>query len=130
MPCPKLAEGDVVRLTRVDQCGRPEAGADNAVQSECWSSVLMAPNVNAGTDIEMLNMRGRTCGFKRACPDFRGFNVTANFWEASPEQIELLTGNPVYLDEAGAPIGWDDCQVSCDSGFALEIWQQVVGQEC
>lgn len=130
MPCPKLAEGDSVRITRVDSCGRPVEGADNAVQSSCWASVQMAPNINTGTDIEMVGMNGQTCAFKRACPDFRGFDITGTFFEASPEQIEILTGNPVYFDHNGDPIGWDDTQVSCASGFALEIWQQIIGDEC
>jgi len=130
MVCPKLAEGDVVRITRVDQCGRPVSGPDNAVVSSCWASVLMAPNVSTGTDIEMPGMNGQSCAFKRACPDFRGFDNTGNFWEASPEQIELLTGNPVVLDFNGDPVGWSDEQVACATGFALEIWQQVLGQEC
>lgn len=130
MACPKLAEGDVVRITRVDQCGRPVEGEDNAVLSDCFASVQMTPNINTGTDIEMLNMRGQTCGFKRACPDFRGFDITGTFWEASPELIEILTGNPVYFDYDGNPVGWDDEQVQCAGGFALEIWQNLIGEEC
>lgn len=130
MPCPKLAEGDVVRITRVDSCGRPVEGEDNAVVSECWASVQMEPNVNTGTDIEMVSMNGRSCAFKRACPDFRGFDNTGTFFEASPEMIEILTGNPVYFDYDGNPIGWDDEQVACNTGFALEIWQQIIGDEC
>lgn len=130
MPSPKLAEGGVVRLTRVDQCGRPVEGEDNAIASECWASVQMTPNVNTGNDIEMLGMNGRSCAFKRACPDFRGFDVTAQFWEASPEQVELLTGNPVVFDHNGNPVGWDDCQVPCSSGFGLELWQDILGEEC
>jgi len=130
MPCPKLAEGDRIRVTRVDRCGRPVSGPDNAVVSECWASVLMAPNVNTGTDIEMPSMNGRSCAFKKACPDFRGFDNTASFWEASPEVIELLTGNPIVLDHAGEPVGWSDEAVACSTGFALEIWQQIMGVEC
>lgn len=130
MPCPKLAEGDVVRITRVDACGRPVEGEDNAVVSECWASVEMAPNINTGTDIEMINLRGQTCGFRKACPDFRGFDNTGNFWEASPEQVEILTGNPVIFDQAGDPVGWDDEQVACNTGFALEIWQQLLIEDC
>lgn len=130
MPCPKLAEGEVVRLTRVDGCGAPVSGDDNGVLSECWASLQMSPNVNTGTDIEMIGMNGRSCAFKKACPDFRGYDVTATFFEASPEQIELLTGNPVYFDFDGNPIGWDDCSVACASGFAIELWQSILGQDC
>lgn len=90
----------------------------------------MAANVQQRTDISFTAMNGRNCGFKRGCPDFRGFNLTGNFFSASPEMIELMTGNAVYLDHAGNPIGWDDCTVRCRGGFGLEIWQQVVGEEC
>lgn len=129
MPCPKLAEGDVVRLTRVDDCGAPVEGADNAFVDDCWASVLMAPNVEAGTDIDFRSMSGRSCGFKRGRPSFRGFDITGEFFSASPEMIELITGNPVYLDYNGDPIGWDDC-ADFDGNFALEVWQNVVGEEC
>jgi hypothetical protein len=130
MGCPKLAEGDIVRITRVDDCGAPVEGADNAFVDDCWASVLMAPNVEAGTDIDFRAMNGRSCGFKRGCPSFRGFDLTGEFYSASPEMIEILTGNPVYEDFNGDPVGWDDCSIACASGFALEIWQNVVGEEC
>ncbi len=130
MGCPKLAEGDVVRITRVDVCGAPVEGEDNAFVDDCWASVLMAPNVETGTDINFPSMSGRSCAFKRGCPSFRGFDLTGEFYSASPEMVEILTGNPVYLDHAGAPIGWDDCSVACNTGFGLEIWQNVVGEEC
>lgn len=130
MPCPKLAEGDVVRVTRVDDCCAPEVGANNAFVDDCWASVQMTANVEAGTDIDFRAMNGRSCGFKRGCPSFRGFDITAEFFSASPELIEILTGNPVYYDYAGNPVGWDDCSIACRGGFALEVWQNVVGEEC
>lgn len=130
MPCPKLAEGDVVRITRVDNCGKPIPGENNAFVDDCWASVEMAANVEQGTDINFRGMNGRSCGFKRGCPEFRGFDITGQFFTASPEMIELLTGNPVVFDYAGNPIGWDDCQVQCHGGFALEVWQNVIGEEC
>lgn len=128
--CPKLAEGDVVRITRVDNCGAPVEGADNAFVDDCWASVAMAPNVEPGTDISFKAMSGRSCAFKRGCPTFNGFDLTGEFFSASPEMIEILTGNPVYLDFDGNPIGWDDCSLPCSSGFGIEIWQNVVGEEC
>jgi hypothetical protein len=128
--CPKLAEGEVVRLTRVDGCGAPEEGDDNGFVDDCWSSVAMAPNVEAGTDIDFRAMNGSSCGFKRGRSSFRGYDITGSFYSASPEMIELLTGNPLYLDWEGNPIGWDDCAVAVSGGFALEIWQNIVGEDC
>ncbi len=128
--CPKLAEGDVVRLTRVDDCGAPVEGADNGFVDDCWASVLMAPNVEAGTEITFKAMNGRSCGSKKACDTFKWFDITGTFFSASPEMVEILTGNPVYLDWNDQPIGWDDCALACTGGFALEIWQNVVGKEC
>lgn len=128
--CPKLAEGDLVRVTRVDSCGAPVEGAGNAFVDDCWASVAMAPNVQAGTDIDFRAMSGQSCGFKRGCPSFRGFDITGSFFSASPEMIEMLTGNPVYEDYNGDAIGWDDCSVACTAGFALEVWQNIVGEEC
>lgn len=128
--CPKLAEGEVVRVTRVDACGTPVEGAGNAFVDECWASVLMAPNVEAGTDVEFRAMNGASCGFKRGRPSFRGFDITASFFSASPELVDILTGNPVYDDYAGAPLGWDDCEISATQGFSLEIWQNIVGEDC
>lgn len=130
MPCPKLAEGEVVRITRVDDCGAPVVGPDNAFISECWAQVQMTANIEQGDDITFTSMSGRSCGFKRRCPDFRGYDIEGQFFEASPEQVEILTGNPVYFDHNGDPIGWDDCRVACRGGFALEVWQNVVGEEC
>lgn len=128
--CPKIAEGDVVRITRVDSCGNPDAGADNGFVDDCWASVLMAPNVQQGTDVDFTSFNGRSCGYKRGCPTFRGFDITGQFFSASPEMVEILTGNPVYLDYNGDPIGWDDESVACTAGFALEVWQNVVGEDC
>lgn len=130
MGCPKLAEGDIVRVTRVDECGAPVEGADNAFVDDCWASVAMAANVEEGTDIDFRSMSGRSCAFKRGCPSFRGFDITGSFFSASPELVEILTGNPVYNDWEGNPIGWDDCTIPCTEGFALEIWQNVIGEAC
>ena len=126
--CPKVANGDIVRVTRLDNCGAPVEGADNAFVQDCWPSVAMAPNVQAGADIELTAANGSQCGFKRGRPSFRGFDLTFQFFAASPEFIELLTGSPLVLDFNGDAVGWDDCDVVGD--FAFEVWADVLGEEC
>ncbi|PWI06564.1 hypothetical protein DIZ27_32840 [Streptomyces sp. NWU339] len=90
----------------------------------------MNNNSDDGEDIEYKAANGRVCGYKRGCPTFRGFDLEMNIFSVSPELIEILTGNPVILGWDGKPIGFDTCSVRCDTGFALELWAEVLGEEC
>jgi hypothetical protein len=127
--CPLIANADVMRVTRLDQCGNPVAGLNGFV-FDCFASLAMNNNSDDGDDIEYKAANGRVCGYKKGCPTFRGFDLELNVFSVSPELIEILTGNPVYLGFDGKPIGFDTCSVKCDSGFALELWAEVLGNEC
>ncbi|MEV7413187.1 hypothetical protein [Streptomyces althioticus] len=130
MSCPLIANADVMRVTRLDQCGNPICGEENGFVFDCFASLAMNNNSDDGEDIEYKAANGRVCGYKRGCPTFRGFDVQANIYSVSPELIEILTGNPVYLGWDGKPIGFDTCSVKCDTGFALELWAEVLAEEC
>lgn len=126
---PLIANADVIRVTRVDGCGRPVCGEDNGYAFDCFATLAMNANVEDGEDVEYKAANGRVCGFKRGCPSFRGFDIELSFFEISPEFIELTTGNPVVYDYAGEPIGYDDCSIQCNSGYALELWAEVLGDD-
>lgn len=130
MSCPLIANADVMRVTRLDQCGNPICGEENGFVFDCFASLAMNNNSDDGEDIEYKAANGRVCGYKRGCPTFRGFDVQANIYSVSPELIEILTGNPVYLGWDGKPIGFDTCSIKCDTGFALELWAEVLAEEC
>ncbi|MFC8466004.1 hypothetical protein [Streptomyces sp. NPDC057250] len=90
----------------------------------------MNPLIEDGEDVSYKAANGRQCGFKRGCPTFNGYDLELNFFSVSPEFIELTTGNPVVFGFDGEPIGYDDCSLKCDSGFAIELWAEVIGEEC
>lgn len=132
MSCPLIANANasVARVTRVDGCGRPVCGDDSGFVFDCFASLSMARNVEEGTDVEYRAANGRVCGFKRGCPSFRGFDVTLNFFAVSPEFIEITTGQPVvYGFDGVTPIGYDDCSIQCNSGYARELWAEVLGED-
>ncbi|WP_433341735.1 hypothetical protein [Streptomyces sp. CA-253872] len=129
MSAPLISNAATVRVTRVDGCGRPVCGEDSAYVTDCFASVEMAANVEDGTDITFIAANGRQCGFKRGCPTLNGFDLTFTFYQASPELIEIMTGSPVYFDYAGKPVGFDSCAIPCNSGFALEVWTDVLGDD-
>lgn len=129
MPCPLIANASTVRITRVDGCGRPVCGPGNAWVTDCFASVSMEADIEDGTDVTFTAANGRQCGFKRGCPTLNGYNLTWNFFQASPEVLEILTAAPVVFDHNGDPIGFDSCSIPCNSGFALELWADVLGED-
>lgn len=128
--CDLIANLDVVRVTKVDQCGAPITGAESGFVSECLASVEMAPNVDTPDDIMYRAANGTLCGIKRGCPTLLGYDTTVNFFQVSPQFMDITTGQPLVVDSAGDPIGWDDCSVNCTTGFALEFWAELVGEAC
>jgi hypothetical protein len=127
--CPLIANASVVRVTRVDGCGRPVCGDQNSFVFDCFASLAMNANVEDGTDVEYRAANGRVCGFKRGCPSFRGYDVQLNFYAVSPELIEIMTGSPVVYGYDGTAIGVDSCSIQCNSGFSVELWAEVLGED-
>ncbi|MET8276889.1 hypothetical protein AB0P40_28145 [Streptomyces sp. NPDC079189] len=89
----------------------------------------MNPNTEDGNDVSYKAANGRQCGFNRGCPTFNGYDVEVNFFSVSPEFLEITTGNPVIYDYSGKPVGYDDCSLQCNGGFALEMWAEVLGED-
>jgi hypothetical protein len=127
--CDLIANLDVVRVTKVDACGLPLAG-ENAFISECVASVAMNPVTDDQDDIIYRAANGSLCGVKRGCPALLGYDLEFNFFQVSPELTDVLTGQPVVVDNEGNPVGTDSCGINCQGGFALEFWTELVGQNC
>lgn len=127
--CPLIANLDVVRVTRLDNCGKPIPG-DHAFVTECTSSVAMNVNVDTPDDIIYRAANGSLCGVKRGCPTLLGYDLEFNFYQVSPQLVDVLTGQPIVVDTAADPVGWDNCSVVCNGGFALEFWSELIGEAC
>lgn len=130
MSCPLIANADVIRLTRVDSCGRPVCGTDNGYVFDCFATLAMNVNSDDGTEVEYKAANGRVCGYKKGCPTFKGYDVELHFFQISPEFVDIATGQPVVFGYDSKPIGYDDCSIQCNSGFALELWAEVLGEDC
>lgn len=130
MSCDLIANLDVVRATRVDNCGVPVTGESSAFVSECVASIAMNVNVDTQDDILYRAANGTLCGVKRGCPTLLGYDVEFNFFQVSPELLDVLTNQPVVMDAGGSPVGTDSCSIDCRGGFALEFWAELIGQNC
>ncbi|MEW2066640.1 hypothetical protein [Streptomyces sp. NPDC007346] len=129
MTAPLIANANTFRVTRVNGCGRPVCGPDNAYVTDCFASLGMAANIEEGEDVSFKGANGRQCGFKKGCPTLNGYDITLVFYQASPELIEIMTGAPVFYDYDGRPIGFDSCSIPCRTGFAMELWADILGED-
>lgn len=129
MGCSMIANADVIRFTRIDGCGRPVCGDDSGIAFDCFAKLSWEANIEEGEDVEYKAANGRVCGYKKGCPSFRGYNIELEFFSVSPELVEIATGGPVVYGWDGKPVGFDDCSLRCKSGFALELWAEVLQEE-
>lgn len=130
MSCIYIANLSHIRLTRLDECGTPIAGAENGIVFDCIASISMSPQYDERDEILYRGARGNVCARKPACSILTSIETTLTVQAISPEFIELMTGSPVVLGSTGDPIGWDDCQLDCNRSVALEWWAETIGGEC
>ena len=113
-----------MRATRLDQAGRPVYGAESVVVTSGQITTAYTANVEEGESISQPNGNGDTCLNVASSPTFSGFSVEATFCNVDFALFEMLTGNPVVLNDAGTIVGIDegtDVDLS-NVNFALELW--------
>lgn len=129
MSCDLISSFDVARVTKLDQCGRPIVGLNSYV-TDCHASLAMNVVIDEQDDVIYRSANGNLCGVKRGCPTLLGYDLEYNFYQVSPELMDVLTGNPVVMDFAGDPVGNDSCNIQCDRGFAIETWSELIAPVC
>lgn len=122
--CASYVRGRVIRVTRLDNCGRPIAGDDSVVVSKGFTSVGFTANTEEGEAISVQNAAGETCLREPGKPSFLGYNVEISFCQVDPDLFSMLTGQATVVDENGDVIGFTmDTAISPgDIRFALEVW--------
>lgn len=129
--CPSFLRGRRMRVTRLDTCGRPVAGAGNQVVTSGFISVEMSPEVSEGEEIEVKNAGGELCITDKACDAIKWYNVTISLCQVDIDLVTIM--NPTWrriVDESGEVIGWaENNNQDCSVGFALELWTEVANAE-
>lgn len=122
--CASYVRGRVLRVTRLDACGRVVYGPDSVVTSSGFVSVAYTANIDDGEEINLPNANGDRCIFVPAKPSFLGYTVEITFCNVDPDLFALMTGQRVVTDAFGDVVGFtmDTAVSSDDSAFALEVW--------
>lgn len=127
--CPSFLRGNVMRVTRLNSCGQPIYGDCNQVVSDGFVTVTLSAEVQEGEEVTVTKANGKTCISDKACDELKWYTVESEFCQVDPDLIQMM--NPTWekiLDYQGDTIGYDaKGNLSCDTGFALEIWMDTYG---
>lgn len=131
--CVKMSRGKMLRITKLDECGEPVEGEGSTLVTDAFVSATITPNYGEAEEIEQLDANGDVCIEDRSEPALRWLDISLIVCVVDPTMINLITGDPLVLDDAVAPntVGFRiDTELSGSASFALELWSGVTGQAC
>lgn len=130
--CFPLVRGRVMRVTRLDACGRIADRACSSIATEGFVSVALTANIDEGEEINVTNAGGRTCVKDTPDPTFTGYGVAVTFCDVNPDLYAMMTNQSVVYDNAGTAVGFrvNSKVRTGDANFALEVWSNVPGVVC
>lgn len=116
--------GKRIRATRLDSTGSPIYGEDSVVTTKGFVTISMTSNVEEGEAVTQQNADGDTCVQEPGLPSFTGVGVEAEFCEVDFALFEILTGQPVVLNDDGDAVGiTEGTNVDLAAvAFGLEMW--------
>ena len=125
----KSIKGKTVRLTRLDECGEVVEGSCSTLVADCFVSVTLTGEYEAGDEYVQKNAWGELCINDKDPDVLKRVNVSIVFAEINPDALDILVeANPVVSggNTIGASIGTE----ANYSSFALEVWTKKAGQDC
>lgn len=129
MPTKSFApvRGRRLRVTRLDNCGRPVYGDDSVVVTKGFITASFTSNTAESDEINVTNASGETCIFEPSVASFNGYNIELTLCDVDPELVTLLTGQTNVVDAFGNIVGFDiETGVSLnDVSYAFELWTGV-----
>lgn len=123
--------GRTIRLTKLDGCGNPVAGAANQFISTGFITVKATKNMDSGTEVKLPNANDQVVVYEPGRQTLLDFSLEIDFVLNDSGAIPFLTGDPAVLDNNSAVAGWEEQALQLPSAYwALELWTGVSGQAC
>jgi hypothetical protein len=130
--CFPLVRGRIMRVTRLDACGRIAPSGCSAIATKGFVSVALTANVTESDEIAVQNAAGENCVYEPSSPTLNGYGVQVTFCDVNPELYAMMTNQSVVFDGLGIAVGFR-VNTGVDvkgAGFALEVWSNVPGVVC
>lgn len=123
--------GKRMRITRLDDCGKPVVGAATTRVSKGFVSVALSPQYEDGEAVRIKNADGEVDINEPADSTLTGLAATIVFTKVDPDLVSLITGNETVVDHAASAVGFRlSGKIDVVGGWALEVWSDLAGQVC
>lgn len=128
----KPIRGKAFRVTKLDACGKPVTGATNGAVSKGFVKLDMKPQLETATDYKAKNANDELVINSRGRQILRWYDVTIDLIGFDPYVLNLLTGDPLVMNDATVPeaVGFSNSSGPVGVNFGLEIWTDLEGQPC
>lgn len=116
-----------VRITKLDSCGTPITGCSTVV-SDGIISIGMTKEYEDREEFFTKNGDGVFCVQETNAPILKWINLELTFCNVDPELVNIMTANPLVLDDASSPnsIGYSvESDAASNSNFAFEGWTRL-----
>jgi hypothetical protein len=129
--CAKVVRGTMMRVTKLDGCGRVVTGLCSKVTTDGFVTATLTMETEDGSEISLQNAAGTTCIEDKKPSYLKYVTVEIEFCQVDPDLLALINENYVaVLDADGNTVGFQGSTTVPDSsGFALEIWSDIIGSD-
>jgi hypothetical protein len=117
----------VIRLTRLDECGKPVTGACSVIVSAGFTRVNAAAEYEDGEEFLVKNAWGDLCINEKDPDRLKRMNLTADFCAVHPDVADMMAGSVPVLDTKGDAVGFAVTEDVSEAHFMLELWSGVTG---
>lgn len=125
-----VVKGKRLRATKINSCGRPEAGTTNRLVTSGFVSFNITPVMNDAEELEQKNAEGKVCVTDRTPPERKWYTIEAVLCNVDTALITMFTGWEKVVDWNDMPVGFQDqASVDGDYGVALEVWTGGKGED-
>ena len=126
--------GHTMRAIKLDACGTVLTGGSSCkIVSTGFVRVNRTAEYEEADEFIVKNANGDICVNERTVPALKWLNLEIEFCSVDPEMLNLISGSPLVLNDAGTPaaIGWRTREnVISSVNFSLEVWTRTTGTAC
>lgn len=130
--CTTQARGRRMRLTRLDECGVPVPGPTGQLVTSGFVSVASTPEYQDPEEINQTNANGEPCIVDQGTPVLNWITNEIIMCRIDPDAFNIITGNPLVLNDATTPesVGFRvNSELTGTAHFALELWTGTTGAD-